>query len=117
MPHIEVFKIKQTVPSEVKGYGMIEFFGMVEGPLPSNYVRHWSGVLPSEDLDTVCGQFFLCKPDGYRGGPLSHSDVLAVDGVAYFVENGTTAGFNLALVSFDRSSIRDEIHVDYGRGI
>jgi hypothetical protein len=53
MVDVEIYRLKKTVEPEVRQYGMFEFFGMVKGPLPENYVREWSGELPSGNLDML----------------------------------------------------------------
>lgn len=112
MANVEIYKLKKTVDPAVREYGMFEFFGMVDGPLPQNYVREWAGELPSGNLDTLCGKFFLNPPDGYHGGPLEKSDIAVVDGKPFFLDR--ESGYKFVELDFDTSNIKDAIHVEYG---
>ena len=114
MAQVEIYKIKKTVPPEVKEYGMFEFFGMVKGPLPQNYVREWDGELPGgNNLDMICGKFFLNPPEGYRSGPLEKSDIAVVDGTAYFLDRDSGYRF-VEVEGFDTTNIKNALHVEYG---
>ena len=112
MAHVEIYKLKKTVAPEVRDYGMFEFFGMADGPLPKNYLREWSGELPTNNLDTLCGKFFLNPPDGYNSGPLDKGTVAVVDGEAYFLDH--ESGYKFVEVDFDTEHIKDAVHVKYG---
>lgn len=112
MAKVEIYKLKKTADPAVREYGMFEFFGMVDGPLPQNYVREWVGELPSGNLDMLCGKFFLNPPDGYHSGPLEKSDIAVVNGEAYFLDR--ESGYKFVDVDFDTSDIKDAVHVKYG---
>ena len=113
LAYAEIYKLKRTVSPEVREQGMFEFFGMVDGPLPKNYVREWAGELESNSLDLLCGKFFLNPPEGYHGGPLDKSDIVVMEDTAYFLERNS--GYKFTEVTFDTSEIKNAIHVDYGR--
>ncbi len=113
MAEIEIYKIKKTVDPKIRKCGMYEFFGMVDGPLPQNYVRAWAGELPSGDLAMLWGKTAVDPPDGYHGGPLEKSDIVVVDGRAHFLDE-TPGGHEFVAISFDTTGIRNDIHVDYG---
>lgn len=112
MANVEIYKLKKTVDPAVREHGMFEFFGMVDGPLPQNYVREWAGELNSGNLDMLCGKFFLNPPDGYHGGPLDKSDIAVVDGETYFLDQ--ESGYKFVEVDFDTIDIKDAVHVEYG---
>ena len=112
MAQIEIYKYKKTVEPEVREHGMFEFFGMNDGPLPKNYVREWSGELPTDNLDTLCGKFFLNPPDDYNGGSFEKGTIAVVDGTAYFLDHDS--GYKFVEVDFDTAEIKNAVHVKYG---
>jgi hypothetical protein len=112
MAQIEIYKIKKTADPKIKDFGMFEFFGS-GGPYPENYVREWSGELDSGDLETLFGKFSMNPPKGYHGGALGKSDIAVVDGKAYFLDRNDY--YSLEQINFDTSSIKDAIHVNYGK--
>jgi hypothetical protein len=114
MAQVEIYKVKKTADPEIKDQGAFEFFG-AGGPFPKNYVREWAGELPSGNLDTLCGKFFLNPPKDYSGGPLEKSDIAVVDGEAYFLDR--ESGYKFVEVDFDTSSIKDAVNVEYGHYI
>lgn len=113
MAQIEIYKLKKTVLPKVRTYGMFEYFGMGEGPLPNNYVREWSGELPIDNLETLYGRFMLNPPAGYYGGSLEKSDIAVLNGKAYFLDR-VSSRYKFAEVHFDTSAVKDAIHVVYG---
>ncbi len=111
MPQVEIYKIKKTADPEIRSQGLFELVS----PSPENYVREWSGELPSDNLETLCGKFFLNPPDGYHGGPLEKSDIALVNGQAYFLDRARD--YKFVAVEFDTTGIKPAMFVEYGRSI
>ena len=115
MAHVEIYKLKKTVDPKVRDYGMFEFFGLVKGPLPKNYVKEFAGDLPDGMPSYVLGRAFVDPPEGYKGGPLEKGDIIVVDSLPYFLDCGATDQFTFeGPINFDTSLIKDAIHVEYG---
>jgi len=106
---VEVYQLKGHIDPEIREYGMFEFFGMVDGPDPKNYVKVWEGELGTSELETIYGRLRLNAPEDYHGGELDKSDVVVVDGNAYFLD-----GDGFAEVEFDTSEIKRAIYEPYG---
>lgn len=54
---------------------------------PSRYKSVYNGKMNVKDLDDAYAQLQGQKPDGYKGHSLSVSDVVVMDGKAYFVDD------------------------------
>ena len=115
MTHVEIYKLKKTVEPKVRDYGMFEFFGMVDGPLPKNYVKEFAGELSHGMLSDILGRTFVDPPEGYKGGPLEKGDIIVADSQAYFLDREPSGKFVFAHLNFDTSLIKDAIHVEYGK--
>ena len=116
MANVEIYKLNKHAPPEIRDYGMFEFFGMVDGPSTKHYCREWTGELETGDLQSLCGMLMLNPPDGYHGGPLGKTDIVVLDGAAYFLDNAPR-GFEFHEVDFDTAGIKNVIRVEYGYGI
>lgn len=97
MAQVEIYKLNNHAPPELRNYGMFEFFGMADGPSAKHYCREWAGELETGDLQSLCGMLMLNPPDGYHGGPLGKTDIVVLDGEAFFLDKNTR-GFDLSLM-------------------
>ena len=113
MPHnITLYQLSPYIDPKIKEYGMYEFFGMVNGPDPKNYLKVWECSLSTDDLEKIYGHIRLDRTGDYRLKPLDTSDVISVDGNCYFLD---CDGFHE--VKFDAEAVKPAIHVTYGYGV
>ena len=87
---IRVFQIDSRQSNESRfakfmPYGDLKEYGLKFEP--SRYKPVFSGEMEVRDLDDVYSQLQGKKPEGYSGHSLSVSDVVVMDGKAYYVDD------------------------------
>jgi len=113
MTHVEIYKLRKTVPAEVRKYSVYDLMSEGKIPDPAHYIKEWEGEMRGTLPLTIPGMLVLEPPSDYKGGHIENGDIAIVYGQPYYYDQLEGSQF-IEIDDFDADSVRRARHVSYG---
>ena len=79
MAYVEIYKLRKTVPREIREYSLFDFMDINKSPNPAHYIKEWAGQMHGTLPMTLSGRLMLEPPANYHGGEIENGDIAIVD--------------------------------------
>jgi len=113
MAHVEIYKLRKTVPPEIRKCSLFDFMNKGQSPDPAHYTKEWEGHMHGTLPLTLSGRLMLNTPKDYHGGDIKNGDIAIVDGMPFYFDKLEGTKF-IELDAFETEGIRQAVHVKYG---
>ena len=113
MAQVEIYKLRKTVPREIRECSAFDFMYRGTAPDPAHYTKEWEGQMHGTLPLTIPGRLMLETPKDYHGGDIKNGDIAVVNGTPFYFDKLEGSKF-IELDTFDGSKVREALHVDYG---
>jgi len=113
MAQVEIYKLRKTVPYEIRKCSAFDFMHKGTAPNPAHYTKEWEGQMQGTLPLTIPGRLMLETPKDYHGGDIKNGDIAVVNGTPFYFDSPEGSKF-IELDTFDGDSVREALHVDYG---
>jgi len=113
MAHVEIYKLRDTAPKEIRGRSVFDFMHKGQKPDPAHYTKEWAGQMYGTLPLTIPGRLKLETPEDYHGGDIKNGDIAIVYGRPHYFDS-LHGGKFIELDGFETEGIRQAAHMKYG---